>query len=139
MDKLQKAEQLRKALQMFAQTLTDDEAMEIATVYPTWEVDTTYKGDIYLTYGVNSVGDPQLYKTVKKHTSQADWTPDNVPSLYTPIGLNDDGYPIWSQPSGAHDAYGEGDIVEYNGKLYISIVEANTWQPGVYGWELYEG
>ena len=30
MNKLQAAEQLRKALQMFAQTLTDEQAMEIA-------------------------------------------------------------------------------------------------------------
>ena len=34
MDKIQMAEQLRRALQMFAQTLTDDEAMEVATIFP---------------------------------------------------------------------------------------------------------
>ena len=38
MDRLQAAEQLRKALQMFAQTLTDEQAMEISTVYPAYEV-----------------------------------------------------------------------------------------------------
>ena len=34
MDRLQAAEQFKKALQMHAQTLTDEQAMEIATVYP---------------------------------------------------------------------------------------------------------
>ena len=29
----QESEQIRKALQMYAQTLTDEQAMEIATVY----------------------------------------------------------------------------------------------------------
>ena len=38
---------------------------------------------------MNSVGDPQLYKVVQEHTSQADWTPDSNPALYTPIGLDD--------------------------------------------------
>ena len=34
----QASEQLRKALQMFAQTLTDEQAIEISTVYPVYEV-----------------------------------------------------------------------------------------------------
>lgn len=141
MDKIQAAEQLRRALQMFAQTLTDDEAMEVATVYSEWKSGVAYKDNEFLTYGVNDVGDPQLYKVVegKAHTSQAGWEPDVATSLFTAIGLNDDGYPIWSQPTGAHDAYDEGDIVDYNGTLYISTVNANTWVPGVYGWDEYTG
>ena len=42
-NKFQLAEQLRRALQMFAQTLTEDEAMEIATVYPEWKEGVAYK------------------------------------------------------------------------------------------------
>ena len=92
MNKLQAAEQLRRALQMFAATLTDEQAMEVATVYEPWEAGKPYKGGVYLTYGENSVGDPQLYKVNEPgHTSQADWTPDKTPALYTPIGLDDDG------------------------------------------------
>ena len=58
------------------------------------------------------VGDPQLYKVAQAHTSQADWTPDQTPALYTAIGLDESGYPVWSQPTGAHDAYPAG-WVEY--------------------------
>lgn len=139
MDKLQAAEQLRKALQIFAQTLTDDEAMEIATVYPAYAVGVFYKADTFITYGVNGVGDPQLYKVVQEHTSQADWQPDKTPSLYTPIGLNDNGYPVWSKPTGAHDAYNVGDIVDYNGTLYKSLIDGNVYSPDEYpdGWEVY--
>ena len=137
MDKLQAAEQLRKALQMFARTLTDEEALEIATVYPAYEVGKAYAADELISYGVNGVGDPQLYRIVQAHTSQADWTPDATPALYTPIGLTESGYPVWSKPTGAHDAYGEGDIVDYNGTLYISKIPANTYPPDVYGWEFY--
>ena len=130
MNKLQAAEQMRKALQKFARTLSAEEAMEIATVYDAWQVGKAYTVGEYLTYGTNAVGDPQLYKVVQAHTSQADWTPDMVASLYDPIGLDADGYPVWSQPSGAHDAYNIGDIVDYNGVLYESKINGNTITPG---------
>jgi outer membrane protein assembly factor BamB len=140
MDKLQMAEQFRKAMQFFTQTLGDEEAMEIATVYPAYEVGKAYKEKELFTYGVNGVGDPHLYRVVQAHTSQEDWKPDTTPSLYTPIGLDDDGYPIWAQPTGAHDAYNKGDIVDYNGTLYVSTMDGNTYSPDAYpaGWELYE-
>ena len=138
-DKEQASEQLRRTLQMFAQTLTDEEAMEIATVYPAYEVGKAYKVDEFISYGVNDVGDPQLYKVVQAHTSQEDWKPDTTPALYTPIGLTEEGYPVWSQPTGAHDAYSIGDIVDYNGTLYKSLIDGNVYSPEEYpaGWEVY--
>ena len=137
MNKLQVMEQFGKALQMFCQSLTDEQALEVATVYPKYEVGKAYKVDEMFTYGTNEVGDPQLYRVVQAHTSQADWTPDATPALYTPIGLNDAGYPVWSQPTGAHDAYNVGDIVDYNGVLYKSLIDGNTYSPEAYpqGWE----
>lgn len=137
MNTLQAAEQFRKALQMFCQSLTDEQAIEVATVYPKYEVGKAYKVDEMFTYGTNEVGDPQLYRVVQAHTSQADWTPDATASLYVPIGLNSAGYPVWSQPTGAHDAYNVGDIVDYNGVLYKSLIDGNTYSPEAYpqGWE----
>lgn len=139
MDKIQKAEQLRRALQMFVQSLDDDKAMEVATVFPPYVIGKKYEADEMFTFGENSVGDPQLYRVVQEHTSQADWIPSEVTSLYTPIGLNDEGYPTWSRPTGAHDSYGIGDIVDYNGELYKSLINGNTYSPDEYlaGWEKY--
>ncbi len=138
--KLQTWEQIGRALQMFAQTLTSEEAMEIATLYPPYEVGKNYMAGVFITYGKNEVGDPQLYKVVQAHTSQEDWKPSETPAMYEPIGLNDNGYPIWSKPSGGHDAYNIGDIVEYNGTLYKSLIDGNVYSPDEYpaGWELYE-
>ena len=137
MDRLQMAEQFRKALQMFAMSLEDEKAMEVATIYDPWEIGKSYNVGEFLIYGVNGVGDPQLYKVVQAHTSQADWRPDAVPALYVAIGLDDQGYPIWSQPTGAHDAYNKGDIVDYNGTLYESLMDGNTYSPETYpaGWK----
>lgn len=135
----QAAEQFRRAMQMFAQTLTNDEAMEIATVYPKYEVGVNYSAGVFITYGKNEVGDPQLYKVVQSHTSQEDWKPSETPTLYEPIGLNAEGYPVWSKPSGGHDAYNIGDIVDYNGTLYKSLIDGNVYSPEEYptGWEVY--
>jgi hypothetical protein len=122
---------------MFAQSLTEEQALEVSTMFPKYVIGKTYKAGEIFAYGVNGVGDPQLYKVVSEHTSQEDWKPDTTPTLYTPIGLTDKGYPIWSKPSGAHDAYGVGDIVEYNGKLYKSLIDGNVYSPDEYpsGWE----
>lgn len=46
----------------------------------------------------------------------------------------DGGFPTWIQPLGAHDAYKLGDIVEYDGRLWISDADGNAWKPGEYGW-----
>ena len=138
MNRLQIAEQFRKALQLFAASLSDEKAMEIASVYDEWVSGKAYEVGEFLRYGENQVGDSQLYKVVQAHTSQEDWTPDTTPSLYVPIGLTDDGYPVWSRPTGAHDAYNEGDVVDYNGTLYKSIINGNVYSPDEYpqGWEV---
>ena len=139
MNKIQIAEQFRKAVQMFAATLSDEQALEIATIYNSWQPNKFYAVNEFLTYGFNGVGDPQLYKVIQSHTSLESWTPDIAVSLYDAIGLDSEGYPIWSQPTGVHDAYNTGDIVDYNGVLYKSLIDGNTFAPDVYpaGWEIY--
>ena len=133
--------ELRRALQLFAATLYDKEetAVEIASLYPVWAADKQYKANDIVQYGTNSVGDPQLYLVLQAHKSQSDWLPDATASLYKKMGISESGYPIWTQPLCAVDAYNLGDIVSYNGKLYKSIINANVWAPDVYpaGWEEY--
>ena len=141
MDKRLLAEQLRRALQLLVASLADDKALEIASVYPAWEANHAYAAGDIISYGSNPVGDPQLYKVVQEHTSQADWLPSATPALYDAFGLDGQGYPVWSQPAGAHDAYNKGDIVSYKGSLYRSLVDGNTWSPDTYpaGWEAVPG
>lgn len=144
MDIMQAALEMRKALQMFVGTLDVetqlDKVLEIPSVFPVWEANRAYKTKEVISYGVNSVGDPQLYQVLQDHTSAAEWTPDTASSLYKKIGVTDDGYPEWVQPLGATDAYNKGDIVSYNGKLYRSTIDGNVWSPEAYpaGWETYE-
>ena len=139
MNRLQAAEQLRRALQMFSVGLTDEQAMEVAAIYDPWMANKAYAVGDLVTFGENSVGDPQLYRVAQAHTSQAAWMPNATSALYTAIGLDDSGYPVWSQPTGAHDAYNAGDVVSYNGSLYRSLIDGNVYAPDTYptGWEVY--
>lgn len=44
----------------------------------------------------------------------------------------------WVKPTGGHDAYKTGDEVLFEGNVYKSIIDNNTWSPTDYpqGWEL---
>lgn len=136
---IEQAEAIREAMDAAGAALTEEQALTCVRIYRSWEVGKNYKKGTFFTYGENSVGDPQLYKVNLNHTSQSNWPPDKTPTLCTPIGLDDDGYPIWSQPTGSHDAYNTGDIVNYNGTLYESTIDGNVWSPESYpdGWKLF--
>ena len=138
MNKAQAAAELRRAIQLFARSLTDEtEMMEVASIYPSYEVGRAYViGDLFR-YGENSVGDVQLYQVLQGHTSAEEWKPDTATSLYKAIGISEDGTPEWIQPLGASDAYNTGDIVMYNGVKYKSLIDGNVWLPDAYpaGWE----
>lgn len=135
MNRLQAAEQMRKALQMFAASLGEDDALMIASVYPDWDGNNRpYKTGAWVKYGEDAMGDARLYQVLQDHTSQSQWTPDTATSLYKRVGVSADGTPKWVQPVGATDAYNKGDVVEHNGAKWVSDIDANVWEPGVYGW-----
>lgn len=88
----------------------------------------------FLPYGeIVRYGDA-LYKVIIPHAAQDDWAPSEAVSLFTKVSIAE--YPDWVQPTGAHDAYNTGDKVAYEGKHWVSVADANVWQPGVYGWEI---
>jgi len=130
--------QFRKAIELLVQAMPLDEAeaLSIADLYEQWAADMQYKPGMIVKYGEDSNGDAVLYSVLTAHTSQSDWTPDKSASLFKRIGFTDSGIPLWVQPLGAADAYAKGDVVSYNGTVWISDVDANVWIPGVYGWSL---
>jgi hypothetical protein len=112
--------------------LDDADAEAVTTLFPEWESGETY-----------AVGDRRqyndlLYRCVQAHTAQPDWTPDVTPALW--VRTSTEEWPEWIQPTGAHDAYNAGDKVSHNGAHWISDIDANVYEPGVYGWhEAVEG
>lgn len=120
------ARQLRAMIEKASLSLTDEDALQAVELYPAWQAGTAYTVDERIRY--NST----LYRCVQAHTSQADWTPDATPALWTVVSLDE--WPEWVQPTGAQDAYRVGDKVSHNGKHWTSDVDANVWEPGIYGW-----
>lgn len=124
-----------KVAQIAAQSFTDAQALEVSEIYPDFEIGKSYKKNEYFNY------DGVLYKVNQDHTSQEQWIPgqSGTESLYTKVVLNESGYKVWQQPTGAHDAYNTGDIVEYKGVLYKSLIDGNAYSPEAYpaGWEKY--
>lgn len=82
----------------------------------------------------------QVYEVLQGHTLQADWIPGQVPALYRLKGDPGEEWPAFVQPTGAHDAYKQGDKVTYNGQHYVSLIDNNVWAPDVYpaGWQVQE-
>lgn len=74
------------------------------------------------------------YRCIQNHISQTDWSPDVAVSLWVSISDPAEEFPEWKQPSGAHDAYNKGDKVSHNDKHWTSDIDANAYEPGVYGW-----
>ena len=124
-----------KVAKFSAITLTDEQALEVRDLYPAFEIGHVYKKDERFTYNGH------LFKVNQNHTSQEQWVPGETgtESLYTSLEMGDNGYLNWQQPTGSHDAYNTGDIVNYKGELYKSLIDGNTWAPDVYpaGWEKY--
>jgi len=106
--------------------LDDEQAESVAILFEEWQTDTDY-----------AVGDRRqfgglLYRCIQAHHSQDDWTPDKTPALW--VRTWTDPFPEWVQPTGAHDAYNKGDKVSHNEKHWESEIDANVYEPGVYGW-----
>lgn len=128
MTNIERAKQLRMAIQFQAAALPDEQAALVPTVFPLWNA-----------AGVYEVGDrvqyaELLYKCLTGHTAQESWTPDTASSLWVRIDDPAEEWPEWRQPQGAQDAYALGAKVSHNGKHWTSDVAANVWEPGVYGW-----
>lgn len=125
----EQAERYRQVLNQVAEGLTDDEAAYVPLIFERWAVDQEY------TVGKRVCYDDKLYKVLIAHTSQSSWTPDISPSLFAEVLIPDPGViPEWVQPSSTNP-YMTGDKVRHNDKIWVSIIDNNVWEPGIYGWE----
>lgn len=114
-------------------SLSDAEALDAVTLFPAWVAGKEYAADARVKH------DGILYKCLQPHTSQADWAPTAAPSLWAKVLIPDPGIiPEWEQPESTNP-YMAGDKVTHNGKTWVSDIDNNVWEPGVYGWSLYNG
>ena len=129
---VEKARELRKILEKAmtdAQSLTDAEAITATCLHPKWSGD-----GVQYTAGQRVQDDGVLYTVLQAHTSQSDWKPADAPSLFAKVLIPDPTViPEWEQPDSTNP-YAKGDKVTHNGKTWVSDIDGNVWEPGVYGW-----
>lgn len=116
----------RRSIEAAAALQSDEKALENIYLYPQWKEGIDAEKDERYRYG------DKLYKCNQPHKTQAGWTPDVTPALWVVVSLDE--WPEWVQPTGAHDAYNKGDNVSHLEKHWVSDIDANVYEPGVYGW-----
>ena len=125
---LEAAKPVRAVMDQAGAMLTDEQAATVPTLYRAWETGVDYA------VGERRLYDGILYKCLQPHTSQETWNPEDAPSLWAKVLIPDpDVIPEWEQPDSTNP-YMAGDKVTHNGKTWISDVDNNVWEPGVYGW-----
>ncbi len=87
-DILEQAKALRASMDAAAAVLTDEQAVKAPMIYRPWSSDSVaYAAGDRVYYAKTE----RLYKVITAHTSQADWTPDIVPALFTVIDVEHEG------------------------------------------------
>lgn len=96
----------RAAIEQAAQSLDDNTALTVKSLYPAWTENTAY------TAGHKVQRNGKLWRVVQAHTSQVGWEPENVPAMWESInethsGAADDPIPY------------EGNMALTNGLYYV--------------------
>lgn len=99
--------------QKAAQSLGDEDALEIKGIYPEWEVGVDY------TTRKKVTDNGTLYRCLQAHTSQADWRPSTTPSLWTALDETNAGTIDNPIPYDGNMVLEEGKYYSQNGVIYL--------------------
>ena len=115
------------ATRIVFRALAKQEALEVTDILENksmldeWRLNRSLKAGDVIRYG------DHVYRVLQTHATQADWTPDIDPSLFSRVSLEKE-IIAWTQGS-----YGQGVIVTHNNKTWESMVDNNVWEPGAPG------
>lgn len=124
----EQAKQMRKLLEGQTDVMSDEEILDYPDFVEKWKSGKSYSVGKRLEYNGT------IYKVLQDHTSQDDWTPDVSHSLFAKVLIPDENViPEWEQPDSTNP-YMTGNKVTHNNKTYVSDIDDNVWEPGVYGW-----
>ena len=104
----------RAAVDLAAQELCDEKAVEAQCLYPVFADDTAYSAGDRLVY------DGKLYKVLQAHTSQGTWLPGTgTESLYARIDEQHDGTKYDPIPYSGNMTLEAGKYYSQSGKTYL--------------------
>lgn len=127
MNYIENARKLRPIIEQAMQSVDGQDALDAVELYPVWAAGIAYPVGMKVRYG------GVLYRCLTAHTSQEDWMPDVSPSLWAKVLVEEGEILPWEQPESTNP-YSKGDKVTHAGKVWVSEIDGNIWEPGVYGW-----
>ena len=132
----------RAYIEKGATSLTDTDALDAVALFPAWAVGVEYEKDTRLRRN------DKLYKVLQAHTSQADWLPEDTPSLYAEVAAPGQGdtpdNPIpynnnmelvkdkyYSQDDVVYVCFRDTGIPVYNNLADLVGLYVNVYQPQI--------
>lgn len=126
-----RAKELRAVIEQAMSKEEDSVAVEYPNLLPAWCTDTWYATDRKIVH--NNV----VYKVIQDHMSMFGLEPDITPDLFMRLSAIDpEEIPEWGQPDSGNP-YMIDFKVRHNDCIWISTLDYNAWEPGVYGWDPY--
>lgn len=125
---VEQARRIRALTERLAISLSDDDALTAPELFPKWDSAKHYAVDDRVRY------ETVLYKCLIENDAQEGWNPRDAVSLWAEVH---EGIQEWKQP-GSTNPYMMGDKVRHNGLIWVSDMDNNVWEPGVYGWSVVE-
>lgn len=119
----------RRAVNAVLPVLGDADALQLKSLMEPWREDAAYAVGQYVLH------EDACYRCLTAHTAQPGWAPGVAPSLWVSVDDPAAEWPLWRQPAGAPDVYPVGAKVSWQDRRWVSLSDANVWQPGVYGWQ----
>ena len=123
---IERAKKARPYIEKAMNSLSDEDALEVPSMFKKWEPGMVVKEGKRYYYAPNKT----LYKVRpgKGHTTQSDWTPDITPALFEPVvlghaGTLEDPIPAIAGMTYVKDLY---YLDESDGKTYICIRQDTT-------------
>lgn len=104
-----------------ARTTADDQtAARAVELYSIWAA------DIAVEVGDRYQYDSKLYKCIQAHTTQADWTPDLTPAMWTVIDIEHTGTIEDPIPWAVNMECYEGKYYTWTNVMYVCIRDSGT-------------
>ena len=122
---------VKKMLSTGAEQLSDEDALEVAAVFPTW----ASKIGKVVPAGERLWDDSKLWKVLQPHTVQEDWRPANTPSLFVEVSIAEIREITDQIP--AENPFMKDEKGRWKGEVYVSLKDNNVWTPDAYpaGWK----
>ena len=123
---------VKKMFSSETEELTDEEALEVAALYPTWHS----KIGMQVSVGERLWEDGKLWKVIQPHIVQEDWRPGDAVSLFVEVSIEE--WPEIPESIPAEAPWMEGQKGTWQGLHYICLIDNCVWNPTQYpaAWEL---